>query len=201
MLRKKRRRNKRISTVRPDGIILPRLATVIMSMRVRQRQPIVFFGLSTGCRWKIISPEHARRSRSSSTGASSCGDNPWGGGRGYRCVAKTNTPTAKNRSTESVEHVDLHIGRSPDTRSPIKYVPISPRLSPAAFDYRLFGNVFDVRMLKVHRSPHRVFDCISNMGSICLNQTNGRFFMFYRYGMQHTTCQWRTLEFFMEGEG
>lgn len=64
--------------------------------------------------------------------------------RGY--AAETNY-ARQNRSTESVEHVNLHIGRDPDARSPIKYALISPRLSPpppplqhrSPFGYRLFG--------------------------------------------------------------
>lgn len=53
------------------------------------------------------------------------------------------TNARQNRSTESVEHVNLHIGRDLDERSPIKYALISPRLSPpphrSPFGYRLFG--------------------------------------------------------------
>jgi len=60
--------------------------------------------------------------------------------RGY-AAAETNV--RQNRSTESVEHVNLHIGRVPDARAPIKSALISPRLSPPPhrlpFGYRLFG--------------------------------------------------------------
>lgn len=80
------------------------------------------------------------------------------GGRGGGYAAETSA--RQNRSTESVEHVNLHIGRDPDARSPIKYALISPRLSPpphrSPFGYRLFGWVYTgIGIIGIYRAGGR----------------------------------------------
>lgn len=133
-----------------------------MSMRVRQRQPIVRSSSRTVLPDRAIGEDHI---------AGRCSTH---GGTLYwityiRRVCSAPRPRRRrirrrrmrtrsrrrrrnrrrrrrrqNRSTESVEHVDLHIGRDPDAHvrsSPIKYALISPRLSPPPpppFGYRLF---------------------------------------------------------------